>query len=84
MMMGAGVEVFVRGGRLMLRGLTPVPALYKGLPLHPDDDIDPYVFRLDLSRFGIGTMRVVFSRGPDRGATSLHLDVMPLGLHKKA
>ncbi len=84
MMMGAGVEVFVRGGRLLLRGLTPVPTLYKGLPLHPDDDNDPYVFRLDLSRFGIGTMRVVFSLDPEEGSTSLHLDVMPLGLHREA
>jgi CubicO group peptidase (beta-lactamase class C family) len=82
MMLGAGAEVFVRGGRLMLRGLTPIPALLRGLPLHPDDEKDPYVFRLDLSRFGIGTVRVVFSRGPEAGAASLHLDVMPLGLHK--
>ena len=52
---GAGAEVFVRGGRLMLRGLNPVPAVYKGFPLHPDDDNDPYVFRMDLSEFGLGT-----------------------------
>lgn len=36
-MAGAGVEVFVRGGRLMLRVLTPIPAAYRGFPLHPDD-----------------------------------------------
>ena len=32
---GAGVEVFVRGGQLMLRFLTPVPALFRGFPLRP-------------------------------------------------
>ena len=47
-----GVEVFARGGRLVIRALTPVPALYRGLPLHPDDEDDPYVFRLDLSGLG--------------------------------
>jgi len=44
MMMGAGVQVFVRGGQLMLRILTPIPALYRGFALHPDDADDPYVF----------------------------------------
>ena len=52
LMLGGGAEVFVRGGRLMVRLLTPVPALYRGLPLQPDDKTDPYVFRLDLSRSG--------------------------------
>ncbi len=83
LMMGAGAEVFVRGGRLMLRGLSPIPALFRGVPLHPDDDTDPFVFRIDLSQFGIGMMRVVFSLGPEPGASSLHMDVMPLGLHKR-
>jgi hypothetical protein len=54
-MMGAGAQVVVRGGQLMLRVLTPVPALYRGIPLHPDDDKDPYVFRIDLSPFGMST-----------------------------
>ena len=51
---GAGVEVFVRRGQLVLRFLTPIPALYRGFPLHPADDTDPYVFRMDLSEFGLG------------------------------
>ena len=50
LMLGLGAEVFVRGGRLMVRLLTPVPALLRGLPLQPDDARDPYVFRLDLSQ----------------------------------
>ena len=57
-MMGAGVEVFARGGRLALRFLTPIPALYQGFLLHPDDEQDPYAFRIDLSE--MGTARVVF------------------------
>jgi CubicO group peptidase (beta-lactamase class C family) len=70
-----GVEVFVRGGRLMIRALTPVPALYRGLPLHPDDEDDPYVFRLDLSGFGLGTVRVVFGRDAASGAAAIHADL---------
>jgi CubicO group peptidase (beta-lactamase class C family) len=80
-MTGAGVEVFVRGGRLLLRVLGPIPVLYRGLPLHPDDDTDPFAFRIDLTRFGIGTARVVFSREP--GVTAVHFDLMPLSARKQ-
>jgi CubicO group peptidase (beta-lactamase class C family) len=82
-MLGAGAEVFVRRGRLTLRYLSPIPALYRGFRLHPDDDLDPYVFRIDLSEFGPGTSRVVFSRQPGVGTTSVHLELMPLSLHKQ-
>ncbi|MDF2145944.1 serine hydrolase [Knoellia sp. p5-6-4] len=75
--LGAGVEVFVRRGRLMLRSISAIPGLYRGLPLHPDDAEDPYVFRLQVSEEGFG-VRVVFSRAPGGGATAVHLDVMPL------
>jgi hypothetical protein len=78
-----GVEVFVRRGQLMLRALSPIPALNRGLPLHPDDDQDPYVFRIDLSKFGIGTSRVVFSREPGVGTTAVHLGFAPLSFHKQ-
>ena len=64
---GAGAEVFVRGGHLMLRGLSPIPAVYRGFPLQPDDNDDPYVFRIDLSEFGIDTGRIVFSQQPGKG-----------------
>ncbi|HCU92515.1 MAG TPA: serine hydrolase [Actinobacteria bacterium] len=82
-MIGAGAEVFVRRGQLMLRGLSPIPALYRGFPLHPDEDKDPYVFRIDFSEFGMGTGRVVFSREPGEGATAVHLDLYPLSLQKQ-
>ena len=73
-MLGAGVEVRVRRGRLMVRTLSPAPALYRGLQLHPDDPDDPYVFRIDLSRYGLGTGRVVFSRDPAGATTGLHFE----------
>ena len=79
----AGAEVFVRHGRLMIRPFTPVPSLLRGLPLRPDDDSDPYVFRVDLSDVGIGTSRVVFSRESGAAATSLHLDFAPLSFDKQ-
>ncbi len=81
---GPAVEVFVRGGRLMLRSLIPVPLLLRGIPLHPDDEDDPHVFRIDLSRYGIGKVRIVFSRGPEAGTYALHFVPVPLSLHKSA
>ena len=83
LMVGAGVEVFVRRGRLFLRSLMPVPMLYEGFPLHPDDPDDPYSFRIDLSEFGLGSIRVVFSRGADTSTTAVHLDQMPLSAQKR-
>jgi CubicO group peptidase (beta-lactamase class C family) len=83
-MLGAGAEVFVRGGRLTLRALTPIPLFYKGFPLHPDDDDDPYVFRIDLSEYGLGSLRVVFGQDAGGRTSRVHLDVMPLTLHKRA
>lgn len=82
-MAGLGAEVFVRGGQLMLRVLSPIPALYRGFALHPDDDNDPDVFRIDLSAYGFGTQRVVFSRDADGAATRIHIDVVPLRLEKQ-
>ena len=78
-MLGAGVEVFVRSGQLALRFLTPIPQLYRGLTLHPDDADDPFAFRIDMSHFGMGTSKVVFSRAADSGS-SVHLGLMPLSL----
>jgi CubicO group peptidase (beta-lactamase class C family) len=82
-MMAGGVDVFVRGGRPMVRVLTPIPALYRGLPLHPDDEKDPYVFRLDLSAFGMATARIVFSREAGAGTTAAHTDLQSLSLYKR-
>ena len=67
----------------MVRLLTPVPALFRGLPLYPDDEQDPYVFRLDLSKFSMGTARVVFSRTGGGGVTAVHTDMGLLSFHKQ-
>ena len=82
-MLGAGVEVFVRRGQLLVRILSPIPAFYKGFPLHPDDETDPYAFRIDFSEFGFGTFPVVFSRAPETGTTAVHFGLMPLTAQKR-
>ena len=79
--LGPGAEVFVRRGRLTIRALSPLPALYRGFLLHPDDDNDPYVFRIELPWFGTG--RVVFGREPGVGTTALHLDFAPMSFDKQ-
>ncbi len=75
-LMGAGAEVVVQGGRLMLKPLTPIPAMRRGFRLYPDDPEDPWVFRIYFPEFGM-EFRVVFDGGPDEGAaTRLLMDVM--------
>ena len=73
--MGAGAQVLVRGGRLMFRLLTPIPVLYRGFPLHPHDASDPYVFRLDPSGFGMRPIRLIFDREPTSGRRVIHTDL---------
>jgi CubicO group peptidase (beta-lactamase class C family) len=75
---GAGAEVTVHGGHLLLKPLTPIPALRRGLRLYPDDPDDPWVFRVEFPDYGKSS-RVVFSGRPEGGAaTRLLLDVMSL------
>lgn len=81
-MLGVGAEVYVKRGQLMIRILSPVPMAYRGFALHPDDEYDPYVFRIDLSKFGIGSARLVFSRSSDGQSTRVHLDLLPISLEK--
>lgn len=81
-MLGAGVEVVVRRGHLTIRGQIPIPAVRKGLRLHPEGD-DPYAFRIDLSGFGLGTSPVVFSREPDGEVTALYLGLAPMSFQKR-
>ena len=52
-----------------------MPALYRGLPLQPDDPADPYVFRLDLAPYGLSPVRVVFGPVVDGHATRVHTDL---------
>jgi hypothetical protein len=81
-MLGPGAEVVVRRGHLTIRGFIPVPAVRRGLRLHPDGD-DPYAFRINLPGFGSGTTPVVFSREPGGEVTALHLAVLPMSFHKR-
>jgi CubicO group peptidase (beta-lactamase class C family) len=83
--LGSGFEVFVRGGRLHLRILSPVPAMYRGFPLHPDDDKDPFAFRMELAAFGTAALpiQVVFSRAPDSGAMTIHVDLMSVSAERQ-
>jgi CubicO group peptidase (beta-lactamase class C family) len=80
---GAGFEVFVRHGELILRGLSPIPAMVQGFPLHPDDTTDPDVFRIDLSHLDMGTSRVAFRRDAAGTVRGLHLDLSPVTLNKR-
>ena len=70
--MGAGAEVTVHGGHLMLKPLHPIPAIRRGMRLHADDPDDPWVFRLQIPDFGIN-LRVVFSQRPENGGTVTRL-----------
>ncbi len=81
--LGAGAEVFVRRGELTMRFLSPLPRLYKGFTLHPDDEDDLYAFRIRLPLFGSGTCRVAFSQEPGAGTGALHLDFGPTSFQKQ-
>jgi CubicO group peptidase (beta-lactamase class C family) len=81
----AGVQVLVRRGQLTLRLVTPIPGLPREFPLHPEDDEDPGLFRIDLSALGMGTSRVVFRRVPDTGTAALHVELpgMPMSFQQQ-
>lgn len=75
LMMAGGARVLVRDGQLRLRLLAPIPALYNGFPLLPDDENDPYVFRIDLSGLGMSPVRLVFDCKTVSGRRSIHTDL---------
>ncbi len=85
--MGAGMEVLVRGGRLVVRMISPIPVLYRGFELHPDDEKDPYAFRIDMSELGIGTGRILFGKEPgscaESPATAVHFDLSPMTAYRR-
>lgn len=81
---GAGFEVLARHGTLVLRLLSPVPVLYRGFPLHPDDEDDPYLFRVDLTAYDLGSIQVAFAPD-DAGSVTLHLAApMPLSAERRS
>jgi CubicO group peptidase (beta-lactamase class C family) len=72
LVMGAGVEVRVRHGELVLTPLTPVPGMRTGMVLHPDDPADPRVYRVVSPQYGWNLGVVFTEETPPR----LLLDVM--------
>jgi hypothetical protein len=81
-MLGPALEVVARRDHLVVRGQLPVPAIRRGLRLHPDAD-DPDVFRLILPGFGSGTSLVVFSRDSAGDVTGMDLGVQPMSFRKR-
>jgi CubicO group peptidase (beta-lactamase class C family) len=77
-----GAEVAVRRGHLTVSGQIPVPAVRRGLRLHPDGD-DSDAFRVALPGFGSGTSPVVFGRAPSGEVTAMHLGIQPMTLGKR-
>ncbi len=81
--MGAGLRVRVRGGHLIASALSPVPGLFRGFELHPDDPDDPYAFRIVLPLFVSGPSRAVFRRDAAGMVTALHLEAGPMSFQRK-
>ncbi|MGH8976856.1 MAG: serine hydrolase domain-containing protein, partial [Acidimicrobiia bacterium] len=84
MILGGGVEVAVRDHSLVLRGASPLPGLWKGIPMQPaDDDGDVYV--VDLQRAGMPSLAIHVERSSDQPVT-LHFGGLTIGafpaLHK--
>jgi hypothetical protein len=80
--MGAGAEVTVHGGHLLLKPLTPIPAMRRGLRLYPDDPDDPWVFRVEIPEYGKSS-RVVFSGRPEEGGAAMRLLMEVMSLQKR-
>jgi len=62
----------VQGGHLVLKPLTPVLAMRRGLRLHPDDPGDPRVFRVEVPEFGMN-LPVALSAAPAPGMGTARL-----------
>lgn len=82
-MLGAGVEVLVRRGRLIARFLTPIPALARGFDLEPDDADDPYAFRITPPDEAMEPIHLVFAQDTAGATDRLCLDIMPLVMLKQ-
>lgn len=80
---GAGVEVFVRRGQLMLRFLSLIPALSRGFALHPDDGEDRHAFRVEFPWFGVGTTRVLFAGVPSNDTAMLYIETGSMSFKKE-
>jgi hypothetical protein len=72
---GAGAEVMVRRGHLVLKPLTRMPAMRRGMRLNPDEPDDPWVFRVEIPEYG-KNMRVAFAQAPEDGGMRLLMEVL--------
>ncbi|WP_207787483.1 serine hydrolase domain-containing protein [Actinomycetospora cinnamomea] len=81
--LGTGVEVLVRDDRLVIRGRMPIPAVRRGLRLHPVPH-DPDLFRLDLAGLALDPVPVAFARRPGAEVTALHTGLLPMSLTKNS
>ena len=72
----------MHGGHLVLKPLTPVPAMRRGLRLHPDDPHDPRVFRAEFPEFGM-SHRVAFSQASEDAAAPPRLLIDLFSFHKR-
>jgi hypothetical protein len=79
---GAGVEVVVAGGHLLLKPLTPIPAMRRGMRLYPDDPDDPWVFRVEIPEYG-KHCRIVFTGGRDTGNQPMRLLLEVMSFQKR-
>ena len=80
---GGGVEVGIGGDQhLRLSALSPVPALRRGVRLHPDDAEDPLLYRFEAPE--LGSVRVAFHRSGGGPADALHMGSGYLGtMHRR-
>jgi hypothetical protein len=76
--LGHGAEVVVRRRALLLRGFSPVPALWRGTPLRPVDDRE-HVFAVDLQSIGMPPLEVHFEPANGTNPWSLHLGGLVTG-----
>jgi CubicO group peptidase (beta-lactamase class C family) len=79
---GAGAEVVVHRGHLILKPLTPVPAMRRGLRLHPDDPDDPRMFRVEFPEYGMG-LHVAFGEKPATGTGTTRLLLEEMSFRKR-
>jgi hypothetical protein len=62
--------------------MTPLPAMRRGLRLHPDDPDDPRLFRAELPEFGM-SLRVAFSEATEDARPSGRLLIDLTSFSKK-
>lgn len=63
----------------MLQPLHPIPAIRRGMRLHPDDPNDPWAFRVEMPDYGINLVPCSAKVSPERGqpVTRLLTDCSP-------